>query len=54
MLKELAKILGHNQNELERFSRALSMVESHRWPEPKVDFETDADEFMDIAQEREK
>ena len=30
------------------------MVESQQWPASKVDFEQDAEEFMDKALEREK
>lgn len=30
------------------------MVESQRWPEQKIDFELDAEEYMDLAHEKEK
>ena len=29
------------------------MIESQRWPEPKVDFEIDAETYMEMAQEKE-
>ncbi len=29
------------------------MIESKKWPEPKVDFEIDAETYMEMAQERE-
>ena len=52
MLKELAKLQGGLQ-QLENYNRKLSMIESHRWPEAKVDFEIDAETYMEMAQEKE-
>jgi hypothetical protein len=52
-LKELAKLNGH-ENDLNAFRRAVSTIESNRWPEAKVDFEQDSENYMDEAHEREK
>lgn len=53
LLKELAKLVGMEQ-QLAIINRQLSMVNTQHWPEAKVDYETDAEQFMELAAEREQ
>lgn len=38
---------------MQRFQRKQSTIESSRWPECKVDYEIDAEAYMEYAEERE-
>ncbi len=52
MLKELAKLTGQ-ESQLQMIQRQTSMIQSQNWPEPKVDYEVDAEQYMELANERE-
>ena len=52
MLKELARLTGR-QEQLEQIHRQVSMIQSQNWPEPKVDYEVDAEQYMELANDRE-
>jgi hypothetical protein len=53
MLKELARLTGQ-ESRLQMIQRQISMIQSSNWPEPKVDYEVDAEQYMELANEREK
>jgi hypothetical protein len=53
MLKELARLTGQ-ESRLQMIQRQMSMIKSSNWPEPKVDYEVDAEQYMELANEREK
>lgn len=52
MLKELAKLVGQ-EDQLVQLNRQLSVVNTKHWSEPKVDYENDAEQYMELANERE-
>ena len=53
MLKELARLVGMEQ-QLANINRQLSMVNTQQWPESRVDYEVDAEQYMELANEREQ
>jgi predicted DNA-binding WGR domain protein len=49
----LAK-LTNQESQLSQIQRQISMIQSTNWPEPKVDYEVDAEQYMELANEKEK
>jgi hypothetical protein len=49
----LAK-LTNQESQLSQIQRQISMIQSTNWPEAKVDYEVDAEQYMELANEKEK
>lgn len=53
LLKELAKLTGQ-EGQLSKIKRATSVIETANWPPAKVDFEVDAETFVELAEQKER